>query len=122
MTTHSSFLRTLRATPEPLWTSGPDAWEPAISEAPSVTVVGGRGAKREKLRIVPMGDLLQEVDEDLLDSLAAVAADLPQICALDPGSPPILDVRLHKALTYYLTSPRAERGLLGACWASPWSR
>ena len=104
VTTHSIFLRILRATPEPLWTSGPDVWEPAISETPSVTVVGGRGAKREKVRIVPVGDSLQEVNEDLLDSLGAVAANLPRICALDPGSPPILDVRLHKALTYFLES------------------
>ena len=102
VTTHLCFLRTLRATPEPLWTSRPDVWEPAISETPSVTVVGGHRAKREKVRIVPVGDSLQEVDEDLLDSLGAVAADLPQICAVDPGSPPILDVRLHKALNYFL--------------------
>ena len=102
MTTHSSFLRTLRATPEPLWTSGPDVWEPAISETPSVTVVGGRVGKREKVRIVPVGDSPREVDGDLLESLGAIAADLPQICALDPRSPPIRDVRLHKALTYFL--------------------
>ena len=100
--THSSFLRTLRATPEPLWTSGLDVWEPTISETPSVTVVGGRGAKREKVQIGPVGDSLQEVGEDLLDSLGAVAANLPRICALDTGGPPILDVRLHKALTYFL--------------------
>ena len=49
-----------------------------------------------------MGDSLQEVGEDLLDSLGAVAANLPRICALDAGGPPILDVRLHKALTYFL--------------------
>ena len=100
--THSSFLRTLRATPEPLWTSGLDVWEPTISETPSVTVVGGRGAKREKVQIGPVGDSLQEVGEDLLDSLGAVAANLPRICALDAGGPPILDIRLHKALTYFL--------------------
>ena len=102
VTTHSRFLRTLRATVEPLWTSGPDVWELAISETPSVTVVGGQEAKREKVRIVPVGDSLQEADEDLLDSLGAIAADLPRICARDPRGPPILDIRLHKALTYFL--------------------
>ena len=100
--THSKFLRSLGATDEPLWTSGPDVWEPAISEAPSVTVVGGREAKREKVRIVLVADSLQVVNEDLLDSPGALAADLPRICALDPRGPPILDVRLHKALTYFL--------------------
>ena len=49
-----------------------------------------------------MADSLLEVDEDLLDFLGALAANLPRICALEPGGPPILDVCLHKALTYLL--------------------
>ena len=81
--THSDFLRSLRATDKPLWTSGPDVWEPAISETPSVTVVGGQGAKLEKVRIIPVADSLLEVDEDLLDSLGPLAASLLRICALD---------------------------------------
>ena len=85
-----------------MWSSGLDVWEPAISGTPSVTVVGGPGAKREKVWIIPVADSLMEVDEDLLDSLGSLAADLPRICALDPRGPPILDVRLHKALTYFL--------------------
>ena len=66
VTTHSNFLRALMATPVPLWTSGPDVWTPTVSETPSVTVVGGRGAKQEKVRTILVGDSLQEVDEDLL--------------------------------------------------------
>ena len=102
VTTHSSYLRHLRATPAPLWTSGPEKWAPKVPNIPSVTVVGGRGAKREKTRTVPVGDSLQEIDEDLYQSLGDLMASLPRICALSWGSPPILDVRLHKALTYFM--------------------
>ena len=73
-----------------------------MSETPSVTVVGGRGDKREKVRTIPVGDSLQEVDEDLLGSLEDLAATLPKICALGQGGPSVLDVPLHKALTYFL--------------------
>ena len=51
---------------------------------------------------VPVGDSLQEIDEDLYRSLGDLTASLPRVCALGWGSPPILDVRLHKALTYFL--------------------
>ena len=75
---------------------------PRFLKHPRSRVVGGRGAKREKVRIIPVADSLLEVDEDLLDFLGALAANLPRICALEPGGPPILDVCLHKALTYLL--------------------
>ena len=87
VTTHSNFLHALRATPIPLWTTGPDAWTPMVSDTPSVTVVGGCGAKREKTRTIPVGDSLQEIDEDLLGSLGDLAASLPRICALGHGAP-----------------------------------
>ena len=95
MVTHSNYLRLLRATPAPLWTSGPDKWVPKVPDTPSVMVVGGRGAKREKTRTIPVGDSLQEIEEDLFGSLGDLTASLPRICALGWGSLPILDVRLH---------------------------
>ena len=84
----SDFLRLLRATDEPRWTSGPDVWELTISETPSVTVVGGRGAKRENVRIIRVADSLLEVDEDLLDSLGPLARAFRR-SVLDPGGDPI---------------------------------
>ena len=52
--------------------------------------------------MVPVAESLLEVDEDLLLSLGSHARDLPPACSLDPGEPPILDVRFHKALTNLL--------------------
>ena len=73
-----------------------------MSEAPSILVVGGRGAKREKTRMVPVAKSLLEVDEDLLLSLGDRAGNLPPACCLGPGEPLIPDVRFHKPLTYLL--------------------
>ena len=85
---HSSFLRHLRAAPVPLWTSGPDRWTPRIVDTPSTTVVGGRGAKREKTVTVPVGDCLQEMDEDLHQSLGDLTACLPPGLRSRTGEPP----------------------------------
>ena len=99
---HSALLGVPRTTDEPLWTLGPDSWEPAVSNTPSISVIGGRGAKREKVRMVPVAASLLEIDEDLLPSLGQHAGSLPLICSPNPGDPPFLDVRFHKALTYLL--------------------
>ena len=60
------------------------------------------GSRGSETRTIPVGESLQEIDEDLLGSLGDLAASLPRICALGQGGPPVLDVPLHKALTYFL--------------------
>ena len=99
---HSALLGVPRTTDEPLWTLGPDSWEPAVSNTPSISVIGGRGAKREKVRMVPVAASLLEIDEDLLLSLGRHTRNLPLIGSPELGEPPILDVRFHKTLTYLL--------------------
>ena len=102
MATHSSYFWHLRATPAPLWTSGPDKCAPKVPDAPSVTVVGGRGAQREKTKTIPGGDSFQEMGQDLFGSLGDLTASLPRICALGWRSLPILDVCLHRTPTYFM--------------------
>ena len=85
---HSTLLKTLRPTDEPLWSTGLSTWEPVVSDAPSITVVGGRGAKRKKVRMVPLVASLLEIDEDLRHAIGGCAAHLLLICSPDPGDPP----------------------------------
>ena len=73
-----------------------------MSDTPSISVIGGQGAKRQKVRMVPVAVSLLEIDEDLLRTIAGYAVDLRLICPPDHGGAPLLDVCFHKALTYLL--------------------
>ena len=98
---HSEELFCLRAKTTLDWQQAPEQWQPLhIHPRTSMTVVGGRDAKKELTKVVVQGLYHLQVDKEYLDNKPATSALCVPMCHTS-NKGPYLGLRVYRSLVFF---------------------